>query len=170
MILVAALIRFRLILVYLCFFSPLIAENNYTFTPPPGWDQAAPELLAPHVTVSFFTKSDKEFCPSINLATEKVSISLDQYVKSVQTAHESCPKNRWRKLGTFETLSGTATLTSIDMEVAAGKIRLLQAFILEEGIAYILTGAALQKDFSLYYQQFLQSFRSFSLGKNGQNL
>lgn len=143
--------------------ATLFGEGSYTFSPPSGWDQAVPSLLAPGVEVSFFTSSTKEFRPSINLATEKTPTTLQAYLKSVQKIYESSQKNRWRNLGSLKMEAGTATLTAIDMETEAGQVRLFQAFLLHQGTTYILTAAALVEDFPQYQQQFLDAFHSFSL-------
>ncbi len=77
--------------------------------------------------------------------------------------YELDPENRFRRLGTLKTKAGTAHLTSLDMETTLGKVRVLQSIFLQEGMAYILTGAVLQEDFGLYQKDLIESFRSFSL-------
>ena len=151
----------------LLLFAPLLAEANISmFTPPKEWALVDESLLAPRVKVGFFTKSKQEFCPSINLSEEKISITPKQYLKAVQKIHESNPKNRWRSLGEIPTREGNAILTSIDTETPLGKIRLLQVIFCKEGVAYILTGAALLEEFGKYQKEFLASFKSFRIIQN----
>jgi hypothetical protein len=146
------------VLTSLFFISSLLADA--TFTPPKDWKKADDSALAKSVKEAFFTKSKKEIPPSINLALEKVSLTAHEYLKAVQKTHESDPKNRWRKLGSIKTSSGTAYLTSLDTETPAGTVRILQSILLDSGTAYILTGAALQEEFPLYQKEFLDSFQS----------
>lgn len=133
------------------------------FTPPKEWHKNPTLPTASRIKTSFFTKTKKEFCPSINLTEEKVSSSIDQYIKTIQEIYESDSGNRFRRLGTLKTKAGTAYLTSLDIEASVGKVRVLQSIFLQEGTAYILTGAVLQEDFGLYQKDLIDSFRSFSL-------
>ncbi len=133
------------------------------FSPPKGWHKNPIETPSSRVKVSFFTKAKQEFCPSINLLEEKVSSSIEEYLRKIQKIYESDSSNRFRRLGTLKTQAGIAYLTSLDMETTLGKVRVLQSIFLQEGIAYILTGAVLQEDFGLYQKELTDSFRSFSL-------
>ncbi|MBS0627834.1 MAG: hypothetical protein JSS09_06445 [Verrucomicrobia bacterium] len=151
------------------FLTPLFGEEksflNPTFLPPKGWHKI-PSKSSSHVKMSFFTKAKKEFCPSINLAEETVSLSIEEYIKAVQKIYESDPENRFRRLGTLKTKAGIASLISLDMENSIGKIRVLQSILIKEKTAYILTGAVLQEDFGLYQKDLIDSFRSFSFEVN----
>jgi hypothetical protein len=148
------------------FLTPLLGEEksflNPAFLPPKGWHET-PSQPSSRIKISFFTKAKKEFCPSINLAEEQVSLSIEEYVKAVQKIYESDPENRFRRLGTLKTKAGLASLISLDMENSIGKIRVLQSILIKEKTAYILTGAVLQEDFGLYQKDLIDSFRSFSL-------
>lgn len=147
----------------LLFFS-LACASSPSLVPPTHWEPVDKKLLAPSVKEGFFTKSKKAFCPSLNLAIENsVLVSPEEYLRSVQKIQEEDPGRRWRKLGTLTTRAGSAFLTSIDMETPLGNVRLLQAILLREKTAYLLTGAALQEEFPLYQETFLDAFRSFTL-------
>ncbi len=132
-----------------------------TFTPPTKWVTVDASLLAPSVKVSFSTKSQKDFNPSINLSEEKTTLTCKEYIKAVQKMYESDCSNRWRNLGNIETKAGKALLTSIETETPLGKARIFQLFFLENGTAYIVTAAALQEEFGMYQKTFLDSFASF---------
>ncbi len=133
------------------------------FVPPKNWELADPRSLAPKVTVGFLTKPRHHFCPSMNLAIEKVQVSLQEYLQIVKTLHESSPHNRWRDLGKIQTKAGTAELTEIDTKNKIGPVRILQMILIQDQVAYILTAAALKEDLPLFYEDFLQAFRSFSI-------
>jgi hypothetical protein len=157
----------RKYLLLLLFIFPLQGEEKETlsplFTPPKEWHKNPSSLPSSKVKVSYFIKAKKEFCPSINLIEEKVSSSMEKYLKSIQKMYESDSENRFRRLGTLKTKAGTAHLTSLDMTTAQGKVRILQSLFLQEGVVYILTGAVLQEDFGRYQKDITDSFRSFSL-------
>ncbi len=173
---VAALIS-KCFLLSILIFLPLNIQSEETsressFTPPAKWMTVDSALLAPSVKVSFSTKSQKDFNPSINLSEEKTTLTFKEYIKAVQKMYESDSSNRWRNLGNIETKAGKALLTSIETETPLGKARLFQLFFLENGTAYILTAAALQEEFGMYQKTFLDSFASFSFipGKKEANL
>jgi hypothetical protein len=160
---IAAAAPTKLLKFFLVFIPVFIQADISMFTPPKAWSLVDDSLLAPHVKVGFFTKSKQEFCPSINLSEEKITITFKQYLKAVQKIHESDPKNRWRSLGEIPTKEGNAALSSIDTETSLGKIRLLQMIFCKGETAYILTGASLLEDFSKYQKEFLNAFKSFRL-------
>ena len=69
------------------------------FTPPSGWDIADPRSLSPRVKIAFLKSTSNGFCPSINLAIEETSVSLNEYLKAVKAIHEQDRSNNWRALG-----------------------------------------------------------------------
>ncbi len=166
MIPAAALIK-PLLYASIFFFLSLHGEETVNvkaeFSPPQGWVKNLSPLPSSRVKTSFFTKGRKEFCPSINLTEEKVSLSIEEYIKAVRTLYQADPDNRWRRLGTLKTKGGTAHLTSLDMQTPLGSVRVLQSIFLDQGTAYILTGAVLQEDFGLYQKDLINCFRSFHL-------
>ncbi len=155
------------ILLLLFFIHSLQGEESTAltalFTPPKEWHKNPTTASTSRVKTSFSIKTKKEFCPSINLIEEKVSSSIDKYIKTIQKIYESDAETRFRRLGTLKTKAGIAHLISLDMENSLGKIRVLQSIFLQEGTAYILTGAVLQEDFGLYQKDLIDSFKSFYL-------
>lgn len=113
--------------------------------------------------MAFFQKSNKGFCPSINLAVEETDASLHDYLKAVKAIHERDRKNHWRTLGKVRTGAGLAQLTEIDTSSDYGPIRMLQLILIKDKHAYILTAAALKEDFSEHYREFQSTFRSLEL-------
>jgi hypothetical protein len=150
---------------------PEESEPFCYFIPPKGWAMAEPNLLGPQVKMAF-VKIDKKrkFCPSLNLAIEKVEGGLNAYLNDVKVIHEQDRKNHWRKLGKVHTLAGEAQLTEIDTSSHMGAVRMLQLILLKEGRAYILTAAALKEDFCDFYQEFQSAFRSLTISEKKTSL
>jgi hypothetical protein len=136
------------------------------FTPPQGWEIADPKSLSPRVKIAFLKKVGSGFCPSMNLAIEETSVSLQEYLKAVKSIHEQDRSNRWRQLGKVHTQAGLAQLTEIDSKTEWGAVRILQLILLKEERAYVLTASALKEDFSDYYREIQSAFRSLTLSSD----
>jgi hypothetical protein len=136
------------------------------FTPPSGWDIADPSSLSPRVKIAFLKSTSNGFCPSINLAIEETSVSLNEYLKAVKAIHEQDRSNNWRALGKVKTSAGLAQLTEIDSKTEWGPIRILQLIFLKDGQAYVITASALREDFSNYYKEIQSAFRSLTLSSD----
>lgn len=143
--------------------STLFASSQCFFTPPEGWEIADPSTLPPSVVISFFKKGVNGFCPSVNLAIEETDVSLAEYLKAVKAIHEQDRSNQWRTLGKVKTAAGLAQLTELDTKTGFGSLRILQAILLHEGRAYVMTAAALKEEISQYYKEFQAAFRSLTL-------
>lgn len=136
------------------------------FTPPAGWDIADPRSLSPRVKIAFLKSTSNGFCPSINLAVEETSVSLNEYLKAVKMIHEQDRSNHWRALGKVKTNAGLAQLTEIDSKTEWGAIRILQLIFLKDGQAYVITASALREEFSNYYKEIQSAFRSLTLSSD----
>lgn len=136
------------------------------FTPPSGWDIADPRSLSPRVKIAFLKSTSNGFCPSINLAIEETSVTLNEYLKAVKAIHEQDRSNHWRALGKVKTNAGLAQLTEIDSKTEWGPIRLLQLIFLKDGQAYVITASALREEFSNYYKEIQCAFRSLTLSSD----
>lgn len=132
------------------------------FTPPPSWELADPDMPSRRALVGFIDKKKSGFCPSINLTYERVNLPVSQYLKIVE---KKCAANRqkWRRLGKIETKSGPAELVEIETATKFGQARLLQAVLIRNGEAYILTAGALKKDFGKQAGAIEQAMRSMTL-------
>ena len=130
------------------------------FIPPKGWEIADPKKLSPSVHICFIDKKAKGVPPSVNLATEATSVSLDAYVEAVRKIHAADPNAKWRDLGSFRAPLGTGRLTELELSTEFGKARLVQLIIMKNQRAYILTASALKTEFSKYYKTFDQVLHS----------
>lgn len=140
------------------------AGNSFSFfIPPKEWLVADPKMLSPRVKIGFLTKGKKEFCPSLNLATEKVDLSLEEYLKVIKTLHTQNKNNQWRDLGNFSTRSGMGHLIEIGTKTPFGQARLLQLIFIKDKTAYVMTASALKEEFAIYYQEFQKAFQSLTI-------
>lgn len=143
-----------------------MASSLCFFTPPQGWEIADPRSLSPKVKIAFLKNTGKGFCPSINLAIEETSASLNEYLKAVKSIHEQDRSNHWRALGKVRTAAGLAQLTEIDGTTEWGPIRMLQLILIKEGHAYVLTAAVLKEEFANFYKEIQSAFRSMTLSSD----
>lgn len=146
--------------------TPLYPSPHAFFSPPDKWEIANPESYAPSVSICFVKKGRSHFPVSINLASERTSASLDEYVNAVQKIHEQDKRTSWKELGTLNTRAGTATLTQIDTTTELGPARMLQLLFLKNGQAYVMTAAALKEEVKAHYGTFIETFKSFTITSN----
>lgn len=154
----------RFLLLLLASFS-LIAQETCFFIPPKGWEIANPEMLSPRVHICFLGKASQG-SPSINLATERVNVTLDAYVEAVRKIHAGDPNSRWRDLGKYKTLMGEGRLTELETPSDAGISRMVQLIVIKDEIAYILTASAPKENFSKFYKTFDQTLRTLQASTN----
>ena len=125
------------------------------FTPPKNWQIADEKQLPDHVRFMVVGKGKYEFPPSINLSTEEYNGSLQDYLAIVKEINSS-QGAEWKNLGTIKTEAGAASLSQADALTEWGPIRMMHVILLKNGTIYILTAAALKKEFPNFYQTFFQ--------------
>lgn len=140
----------------------LILAVHCLFNPPPKWEIADPKTPSKRVIASFVDKSKSGFCPSINLTHEKVSIPTEEYL-TIVAQNAKAKKQTWKHLGTIETQSGLAELIEIETKNNLGQIRLLQALLRQGEDLFILTAAALKKDFGKHAVPIKRSIQTMNL-------
>ena len=133
------------------------------FRPPRDWELVHPKQYTEHVQIGFVGKTSGQFRPSINLAIEKVDVSLKEYVKAVKKIHMAEPGAKWRDLGRFPMEAGEGRLTEITNTSPFGEIRMLQALFVKDDTAYILTAAAPKEEMLKLTGDLLKSLGSLSL-------
>jgi hypothetical protein len=117
----------------------------------------------PHVKIGFIGKGSTDYRPAINLSTEEVDASLKEYVQAVKEIQTADPNVKWRSLGKIQMKAGTGVLTEMTQPTAWGEKKVLQAFFVDRGIAYILTASVLKEDLASLQSAIFQSFQSLSL-------
>ncbi|MDP1608492.1 MAG: hypothetical protein Q8L98_04155 [Chlamydiales bacterium] len=149
---------------YVLFCLPLWLHAHICyFLPPSGWACSLPKNMSPHVKIGFVAPETSEFRPSINLALEKVDVSLAEYLKAVKQIHLAQPNTHWRDLGKFKFMAGEGRLTEISSKPAWGEIKMLQAIFIQDKTAYILTAAVLKKDYIKQQKVLLEALQSLCL-------
>ena len=134
------------------------------FFPPENWEIAQPKHLAPCVQVGFVFQSGTDYRPSINLAMEEIDdTNLKEYIKAVKKIHQAQPNTQWRDLGKFPMAGGIGRLTEITSQSPWGELKMLQAILVEDNTAYILTGSVLKQDFPRFQNEILKSFKTLNL-------
>jgi hypothetical protein len=146
-------------------FLPFFVFGNAIcfFVPPEGWECVQPKNLSSQVQIGFVGQAKSGFRPSLNLATEQVDVPLKEYIKAVREIHESEMKVKWRDLGAFSFRAGKGRLTEITSQSPYGEIKMLQGLFVEDGWAYILTGAVLRDEFGAMQKTLLAALHSLSL-------
>ena len=160
------LMRFLLFLCLSCLALSAKEPPLPLFSPPPGWKLAKPKNLSSYIRVGFIGDGSTQFHPSINLAVEEVDLSQKEYVKGVKQIHLAAPKTSWTNLGHFSMQAGVGTLTEIANTSPWGEVKMLQAILVKDNTAYILTAAALKKEYPQLQKEILKSLQSLSLCPN----
>ena len=136
------------------------------FTPPKDWEVVNPQFQTSCVKINFIGKSNKEYRPSLNLASEPIDISMNEYIAAVRKIHQADPNRRWRDLGKYPVPAGEARLTEIESRNGAGDIRLLQLIVIKDNVAYVITTTSLKEEFFKFYKDFQDVFRSVKFTPN----
>jgi hypothetical protein len=161
----------KLNIIFLSFFLVLfsriqLAGEFYITQPPKGWECIDdPTQLPQKVKVLFIgTGTIKSpFNPSINVTTEETSLSIGEYVCLAKQYHETQSSTRCIALGTVKTESGQAELLQIDRPTQWGDVRFIQAMLIQEGRAYVVTATCLKKEFGALSSQLFKSIQSFKV-------
>ena len=135
-----------------------------SFSPPKGWSLADAQTLPEHVQVMVVGSGEKEFPPSMNLTTEDFQGSLRDYLNIVKEINKANGAE-WKDLGKIRTVAGDASLSQADTLTEWGPVRMMHVILIKDDTVYILTAAALKKDFPKYYKHFFESLRSLRINE-----
>lgn len=156
--------KLSLTLLFFIFSFACPSLHAIQLTPPKGWECISDPAQLPQKILSIYVGAGKgQFTPSINIASEETTQSLDEYIRIAKSHHETQGETRCALLGSIDTKSGKAKLLQIDRVTNWGNVRFLQAILLEDKTAYVLTATCLQEEFSSLSGQFFKSFQSFSI-------
>lgn len=142
------------------------AKSHHFFVPPNKWKLADPKQLSPMVEMCFLGKGKTAFHPSINIATEEIDVSGNEYVSIVVKMHKDDPNIEFRGLGKIKTQSNIADLFELTTKTNFGPVKMLQAVIVNEHKAYVLTGAMHIDEFKTMSKTILKTFQSFQIVDN----
>lgn len=155
---------FRFYLLFCFFIGILQAEEFAYFVPPQDWKVIDTTSSEPTVRLSFIGKAYKQRAPVINLATEKTSVSLKEYISIIQANCKADPNREWQDLGAFSTPAGEGRLMEISFKKEES--RQLQLVVIKNNTAYVVTTCCSKETFAELSQTFYSSLKSFTLTSN----
>lgn len=132
------------------------------FDPPQDWELMDPGTLPKSVKIAIRCPVKNKFPPSMNLAVDRVSCDLKNYLKKIK-ALNLAEGSDFKELGTIDTQAGPASLSQLDMESNWGQVRMMHAILLHDHEAHILTVAALRDEFPEYQNLFFDAMRSLRI-------
>ena len=147
-------------------FLTLLFASICHFQPPEEWVGAKSDDPSDAGMIAFIGKARKEVSPSLSFTTEPTDLSLKEYIKAVKAIHESDLHVVWRDLGEFAFRAGKGRLGEICNPTPLGEMRILQGILVQNGCAYILTGAALKEEFAEHRASLVAAIRSLALLPN----
>lgn len=133
------------------------------FIPPKDWQIGQSQNPDSKVEIIFVGNNRKGIAPSINLTTEKVNISLHQYIQCVKKIHTADPNTKWRDLGDHKSSMGVGRLVEIEMKLPQGPFKVLQFLSLKDNTVYILTMGILKSEFTQYVPEFEKILQTLCL-------
>lgn len=139
-----------------------IEKHIVTFVPPQGWRYADKKILPDHVQVMVVGKGKSAYPPSINLATEEYSGTLDGYLKIVKKIND-VPGSNWSVVGTITTKAGEANLSQVESLTEWGEVKMMHTILNKDGVIYIMTASALKSEFPFFYKEFFASMHSLQI-------
>jgi len=151
------------------FFSILLiwtffAHADVALTPPKGWECIKdPEQLPEKILCIYVGKGKGQFTPSINIAHEETKFEIEEYIKLAKSYHESQANAKCTKIGKIETKAGPLQLLQIDTSTQWGNVRFLQAILIKDSAAYVITATCLQEEFSQLSAHLFKSIQTFSI-------
>lgn len=151
--------------IFLCFNCALLAET-FSIVPPKGWDCISdPEQLPQKVTVIYIGAGKTQFTPSINLASEETTLMPEEYLALAKSYHQGQGGTQCKQLGMVDTRAGKAHLLQIDRPTQWGNVRFIQAVLVRDHKAYVVTATCLQEEFSSLSSLIFKSIQSFSIAQ-----
>lgn len=153
----------RLIIFFFIFFFPILsfAEEYCIFIPPKNWQFVDPKQLGEYVVAAFVGKNKNIFYrPMLNFAEEQIDIDEQKYIEAVKEKHGEMPDTIWRQIGKQKTMCGEATIAEIEVKSKYGPLKMIQAIVVKENNAYILTGSVSKDDFYQFNKEFLLAIKS----------
>ncbi|MBS0623394.1 MAG: hypothetical protein JSS62_02105 [Verrucomicrobia bacterium] len=154
----------RLLTYFLPFFLTASVFGSYFDHPPVDWQCIDdPAQLPKTVHVLYVGHGTTRFAPTIHLSSEPLASSLEDYIQTAKNYHQRSPDALCQDLGRIETCSGIGRVIKIDSPSVYGEVSLLQAYILCQQRAYVVTGTSLKEDFGSFSEEFYRTVQSFHL-------
>ena len=144
-------------------FSISLFASTCYFIPPDDYGIAKTQNIPPQVITGFVKKSKERFKPSINLATEKIDISFEEYLIAVKDMYKKEKDTFAKEIGTIQTKKGKARLFEITKKIDYLTIYQLQQILFFKNQIYILTAAFSKTDFFKEKEKIIKAFASLNI-------
>lgn len=129
-----------------------------------------PKVLLPEVKVMARgkAKSDASLPPSINLAMEETQMTMPEYLEEVRAMYAHDRNKRWASIGTLTSKAGVMALTQLDQNTKWGDVRMLQAILIKDAVAYVITATAQVSEFTGFSKEFLSCMQAFEINPKAE--
>ncbi len=146
-------------------FQKIYALNVKTvfFIPPNKWELVNPKLYPPFIEVSFVKKEISTCRPTLNLAIQKTSLTLDEYTNEAKKIHIKERTATYRILDKIHLSQGPAYICQINKTTNSTDFEILQMIFVKDDYAYVLTAACRKEEMLKNYQTFMNVFTSFKI-------
>lgn len=133
------------------------------FISPNQWEVVNPKRYPPLIAISFIKKEISTCRPSLNLAIEKTSLSLDEYTNVAKKTHNKDPNTKYRILDTIQLSQGMANICQICKKTNGVDFELLQMIFVYSDQVYVLTGTCKKEEMLKNYKIFMDAFTTFKI-------
>lgn len=161
----------KIILIFILFLltQKIYAINDVKipfFIPPEKWEIVNPKHYPPYVIISFIKKDLSTCRPTINLAVQKTSLTLDEYTNQAKKIHIKEPDTSFKILDRVDLSDAKAIICEIRKKIDSIDFNILQMICVKNDNAYVLTGACKKEEILNNYQMFTDVFNSFKIIDN----
>lgn len=160
------MIKFKIIPIIstLLLTTPLF--GTFHLDAPKGWDCVSDTAQLPKkVQCIYIGTAQSALRPTLNVAVEPTNETLNNYYAAAKSYHISEPDTHCNDLGVIITKCGQAKMMQIDRVSTWGNVRFIQASIIIDQVAYVITGTCLREDFSACCATFFDTIQSFNVEK-----
>lgn len=139
---------------------------DFHLTSPKGWDRVDDITQLPKTVECLYIGTGKStFRPTLNVALEATNMELNEYFAAAKVYHEKEPESHCQELGIIKTKAGDAKILQIDRASGWGPVRFIQASIILDQTAYVITGTCLREEFGKFCPLFFEAIQSFQVDK-----
>lgn len=161
----AGLMKNKIFIIFLfVVIQKVYCANNETapfFIAPQKWQVVNPKHYPPYVKISFVKKEISVCRPTLNLAMQKTSLTLDEYAREAQKIHVKGRDATYKILQKIPLSQGPAVICKIDKKTNDADFEMLQMLFVKEDFAYVITGGCKKSEMLNYYRTFMDVFLSF---------
>ena len=151
---------------FLTFFIKVSAEPIAFFKTEKKWSVVNPKAYSKLVKIGFIKNERSSFNPSINLAIENTTASLEEYCQASKEAHELDPNTTYTIIDAISLKDGKASLCQINKKINSLSVKMLQLIFIKDTRVYVMTAASKKKDFLNHYQSFINMFSSLKISND----